>query len=215
MMTRFLRPLAALALVALLPACAAISALGDAAEPPDVYDLRPAQLGFAASGATGRDLVIEEPNARGALDTDRILIRPNPLQAQYLPNARWSDSTPAMVQTQLLRAFEDAGALRYVGRRPLGLSGDFALISELTDFQAELQPDGRSAMVRIRLSARLVREDDASIRGARVFEATAAAASTQTLDLVAAFDAAAGQLVPELTAWALQAMGVGLRQAVP
>ncbi len=213
-MTRLMRPLIGLMLLSLTGACAAISAIGDAAEAPDVYDLRPAPVTFVASGAGTRELVIEEPNTGGALDTDRILIRPNPLQAQYLPRARWSDETPALIQGQLLRAFEDARALRYVGRRPLGLTGDIALISELTDFQAELLPQG-GAQVRMRLSARLVREDDASIRGARVFETVVPAASLDTLNLVAAFDAAAAQLVPEVTAWTLQTMGIPVRQAQP
>ncbi|MFD1912807.1 ABC-type transport auxiliary lipoprotein family protein [Halodurantibacterium flavum] len=209
-MRLLLSPAFGLTLFALLPGCAAISALSGS-DPLDVYDLRPAPSLGVASARPTRDLVIEEPTTRGALATDRILIRPNPLQAQYLPDGRWSDETPALVQTQLVRAFEDTGALRYVGRRPLGLSGDYALLSEITDFQAELQPDGRSALVRIRLSARLVREADTGILGARVFEATALSASTDTLNIVSAFDTAAAALVPQIAAWGLGAMGIAAR----
>ena len=43
----------------------------------------------------------------------------------------------------------------------------FALISEITDFQAELDDD--SALIRLRLTARMVRESDARVMARRVF----------------------------------------------
>ena len=73
--------------------------------------------------AAPRDVIIELPTTSGALATDRIMIRPNRLQAQYLPESRWSEPAPVMVQTLMLRAVEATGAVRYVGREPLGVSG--------------------------------------------------------------------------------------------
>jgi cholesterol transport system auxiliary component len=133
--------LAALALSA-LTGCGGL--LGGATTPLEAFDLRAPQVARAAR-TTGRSLVVEIPGAGGALNTDRIMIRPNPLQAQYLPGVRWTEDAPVLVQTVLLRAFEDTGALRYVGRRPLGGLGDMALVSELTDLQAEVRADGRSS----------------------------------------------------------------------
>lgn len=193
---------------ALLAGCGALTALGDATTPLDAYDLRAAAPGPVARGAVARDLIVETPVASGAIDTDRILIRPHPLQAQYLPRARWADPAPVLVQGLLVRGLEEAGGLRYVGRRPLGVSGDFALISEITDFQAETLDNG--ATVRIRLSARLVREATGAIVASRRFEATAQAASTDTLDVVEGFEAAAAQLVPQVTEWALRSLGVAV-----
>ena len=210
------RPLlkAALGVAALggLSGCGALAALGGAATPLDAYDLRPPADGPRAAGAPlARSLVIETPEAAGAIDTDRILIRPHPLQAQYLPGARWTDPAPVLVQTLILRTVENAGALRFAGRRPLGGSGDFALVSEITDFQAELPGnDGAAALVRVRIAARLVRESDAAVVASRVFEATAPAARLETLSVVEAFDAAAAPVSGDLAAWVLRTMGARL-----
>lgn len=208
-MTR-LAPRAALLLLLLIPGCGAISAISDAGQPLDAYEIRPAPLPFTANRSLPRDVVVEEPVARGAIDTDRILIRPSPLQAQYLPGARWADTAPQLMQTLILRSLEDSGALRYAGRRPLGSAGDIALVTELTDFQADLNPDGNSGTVRIRLSARMVREMDSSIQASRIFDTSAQLASTETLDVVAAFDAAAARLLPELSAWVVQGVGASI-----
>ncbi|MDN5786187.1 ABC-type transport auxiliary lipoprotein family protein [Pseudorhodobacter sp.] len=205
----FRSALFALSLAALLPGCAALSALGGAATPLDAYDLQAPLNGPQARGrASARQLVVELPTAPGALNTDRILIRPNPLQAAYLPDVKWAEETPTMVQTLLVRSLEDSNAFRYVGRRPLGASGDYAIVTDLTDFQAEAAPDGKSANIRLRLTARLVREDDAAILSSRSFIATAAVGSTQTLDLVAGFNLANQTLMTDVTAWVLQSLNI-------
>ena len=196
-------------LAALLSGCGAISAIGEATTPLDAYDLRAPPEGPQAQGRPlERDLIVEIPTASGALDTDRIMIRPHPLQAQYLPRSRWSDTTPVMLQTLMLRSIENANAVRYVGRRPLAGAGDFALISELTDFQAELDEETDTAVIRLRLSARIVRESDASIVAARTFTSTAAAPSLETLDLVGSFNDAAEPLLTDLTGWVLASLEI-------
>lgn len=189
---------AAIAL-ALLSGCSAISAIGDAATPLDVYDLQPAPASQVATRASSREVIVELPSTGGALETDRILIRPTPLQAQYLPDARWSAPTPEFVQTLVLRSLENRGALRYVGRRPVGPGGDFALVAELTDWQIELTE--AAPIARVGLTLRLVRESDARILGSRSFAGAAPASSTETLDLVQALDAAAGPMLAEITDW--------------
>lgn len=196
-------------LAALLSGCSAISAIGDATTPLDAYELRAPTDEPVAQGRTlRRDLIVELPSTSGALDTDRIMIRPHPLQAQYLPRARWSDTTPVMLQTLMLRSIENTNALRYVGRRPLAGSGDFALISELTDFQAELDEASDTAVIRMRLRARIVRESDASIVATRTFSSSADAPSLETLDLVGSFNTAAEPLLRDLTGWVLASLGI-------
>jgi len=195
--------LAALAL-SLLSGCGAL--LGGAATPLDAYEIRAPEVPVAAR-ATGRSLVIETPGAGGALDTDRIMIRPNPLQAQYLPGVRWTEQAPVMLQTVMLRAFEDTNALQFVGRRPLGGLGDVVLVSELTDLQAEIDPDG-AVTARMRLTARFVRESDAAILSSRSFQAAVPVASTDTIDVVQGLNAASDAVIGEMVVWVLRQIGV-------
>ncbi|CUX81698.1 MAG: ABC-type uncharacterized transport system, auxiliary component [Roseibaca calidilacus] len=191
-----------------LTGCGAVSALNKAATPLDAYELRAPVDIPQSSRNLDRALSIEPPTTSGALDTDRILVKPNPVQSLYLPDGRWASELPAMWQTMALRAFEDTGALAYVGRRPLGSVGDFALISEITDFQAELDDD--SALIRLRLTARMVRESDARVMARRVFSASVPVEDTETLSLVNGFNAASDQVLAQMVRWGLQQMGLRL-----
>ncbi|WP_439121843.1 ABC-type transport auxiliary lipoprotein family protein [Marivita sp.] len=185
-----------------LSGCAAISAVSDAATPLDVFELRAPDSIVAASGRpAARDVIVELPTTSGALSTDRIMIRPNALQAQYLPDVRWSDPTPVMVQTLMLRSIEATGALRYVGRTPLGVSGDFAFVTEVVDFQADVLPDTETATVQITLLVRVVRERDASIVASRRFSASVPSTSTQTLAVIDAFSGASDMVFQDLAVW--------------
>lgn len=197
-----LRNLLAATSLAALSGCAAITAVSDAATPLDVYELRaPASIEPSGGRVLARDVIIEIPTTSGALATDRIMIRPNALQAQYLPDVRWSEPTPVMVQTLMLRSVEATGVVRYVGRKPLGVSGDFALVTEVIDFQADVVPETDTANVQITLLVRIVRERDASIVATRRFTAIAVAATTETAVVIDAFSAASDQVFDAFAQW--------------
>lgn len=204
--------LLALATISVLSGCSALSALSGAATPLDAYDLAAPTNPITARAATSRQFVVEVPTTPGALNTDRILIRPHPLQAAYLPDGKWADEVPVMMQTLLVRSFEDTNAFRYVGRRPLGASGDYALVTDLTDFQAEAAADGKTATIRLRLTARMVREDDAAILSTRSFISSAEVASTETLALVEGFNTANQSMLSDVTKWALGTLTISLKR---
>ena len=201
-----MRHILSLFLVTMLPGCAAISALQF--EPDrDVFELRPPAVTATQCGrARSTELVIEEPKTRGTLDSDRIMIRPSALQTQYLPDAVWGDTVPVTVQRLLVQALGRYDSFSHVGRAPLGLAGDFAMISEITDFNAEVS--GSGAVVRMTVDAQMVREMDASVASRASFAVAVPAASTKTADLIPAFDQAGQQLTAQMTEWALRAVGV-------
>lgn len=194
-----------LGLTLALSGCSAISAISDASKTLEVYELRAPEIA-PVGRSFGLELVIEEPTTSGALQTDRIMIRPDPLQAQYLPGIRWSETTPVMLQTLMLRSLEQTQALRYVGRTPLGIGGDVALLTELVDFQAEVAPDGETGTVELRLISRVVRESDVRILGTRSFSARALLPSLDETAIIAGFDQAATQLLAEHAAWVLSVL---------
>lgn len=193
---------------ALLSGCGALGAIDAATAPLDTFDLRvDGALAPQAARQLARAVIVEVPEVAGALDTDRILIRPNPLQAEFLPGIRWAEAPGPLWQGLIVRNLEDSGGLRFVGRRPVGPGGDFALIGTLTDFQAELG-EGDAIGVHIRFSARLVRESDAAIVAARVFEARQTVSSSDPLLLVQGFNATAETVIPAISRWVLATLGV-------
>lgn len=194
-----------LSLTLLLPGCGALSLLQG--EPNrDVFELRgPDVVAGQCGGRRVGELVVELPKARGTLDSERIMIRPSALETQYLPDAVWGDPVPVMVQRLLVETLGRYDSFGHVGREPLGLSGDYAMISEISSFNAELV--GEDTRVRLALDAQLVRERDASIVARGRFETTAEAPGTRTGDLVPAFDAATRQLIGEIGNWTLSRLG--------
>lgn len=198
----YLRLVLLVAAMLSLAGCAAITAVSSASQPLDVYELRaPQSITPSPRGPAAKDVIVELPTTGGALATDRIMIRPDALQAQYLPGVRWSEPVPVMVQTLMLRSLEATGRARYAGREPLGVGGDLALVTEVIDFQAEVDPGGNTATVQIKLLVRMVRERDARIVSSRTFTATAAAPSTENDTVVRAFSAASDIVFSDFANW--------------
>jgi cholesterol transport system auxiliary component len=192
---------AALLSLVLLSGCGALGAVSDASAPLDAYTLTPfAPGGIPAPGR--RHLVVELPTSGGALATDRILIKPVPFQAQYLSDGRWSEPTPALLQSLLVASFQNAGGFRLVGRTGAGLMPDYTLMTEIQSFQAEpAGPTSEPLVIRIALMMTIIRESDRQIIAARPFTASANVASDDTAAVVAGFDSALQTLLREAVEW--------------
>lgn len=198
------RSLALVLLLTGLSGCAALTSVNDASVELDAYTLAP--LAVVETPARSVHLVVQLPTSAGALATDRILIKPSALQAQYLPDGRWTDPAPVLVQTLLLASLQNAGGFQLVDRDGGGLMPDYTLMTELQDFQAEPGgsdgpvPDG-PVTVRMRVAMTLIRESDLSIAASRQFSATAIAASDSTPALIMAFDKALREVLNDVVNW--------------
>ena len=201
-----LRPFLALLAAAALSGCAAIGSLNSAATALDAFELRAPAGVPVARAPQAIDFIVEVPSASGAIDTDRILVRPTPVQVAYLPDARWTAPAPVMLQSALVETFLRTGAFRYTGRRPLGVSGDVALVTDLVDFGAVVQGDG--AVVQVTLVARLVREEDATITATRTFARSVPVPDTRSATIIAGYEAATSALLTEVAGWVLAARGI-------
>jgi len=187
--------------LALLSGCGALGAVSDATTKLDAYTLSPAVF-EKAQAANKRHLVVELPTSAGVLATDRILIKPIPFQAQYLPDSRWSDAAPALMQTLLVASFQNAGGFRLVGRDGAGLMPDYTLMTELQEFQAEPSGPGLDAItVKVTVMMTLIRESDRQIVATRRFASTAAVATNDSLPIVSGFDSALRKVLQEAVIW--------------
>ncbi len=186
-----------------LSGCGTLSAVSDATESLDAFTLSPAQQTAAVGGRL--HIVVPPPTAGGAIATDRILVKPNRLQAAYLPGGRWVDPAPILIQSLVVASLQNSGGFRLVGRDDAGLSPDLTLLLDLTQFQAEAPAiEGAPWTVRVALSATLVDEQDRSIAATRRFEATSDAPGDGTIVIVSAFETATRQVLGELTGWVVR-----------
>lgn len=207
-----LRPALFALLCAALTGCGAIDALNSASAPARGFELRlPAEMPRAAS-ASRRHVTVEVPETSGALATDGMLIRTSGVEAAFLPGAQWTDDLPLMVQTLLLRGLAASEGYAFVGREPLGLSGDYVILTELVDFQGAARPaaesDAPHVTAQVSLQIRVVREADARVIGNRRFSREVPAAGDDAAQLAEAMDQAMAALLPEITAWIMGRTGL-------
>jgi cholesterol transport system auxiliary component len=171
---------------------------------PDLYDLSPKSTFPEGLPIVKWQLVVEDPTAAKGIDNDRIAIRPRVYEIKYYPNIRWTDRAPIMIQTLMIESFENSGKIVAVGRRAIGLSGDYVLKPELREFQAETAKDGRGIDVRVRLNLKLIRVTSGIIIASESFERLEQAKSDQPADVVAAFDEALGGVLKNAVSWTLR-----------
>lgn len=188
---------------AALSACAPLGAIQQATIPPALYRLSPKSTFKDGLAGLRAQLVIDEPTAGAAVDTDRIAVRPHPLMIEYLPASRWVDRAPLMVQTLLVESFENADDALSVGRRATGLAADYTLLTELREFQVEAPQDGPLTAY-IRLNFKLVAEPGGLIFAARTIERRVEAASAEPLAGVEAMDEAFGKVIRRGVEWTLE-----------
>lgn len=170
---------------------------------PSLYTLVAAK-GFPAGPQVPWQLVVDEPVASRAIDTDYIALRPSTTELKYFDSARWAERAPRMVQTLLVESFENSGRIVAVGRQAVGLRADFNFVSELRDFQAEY-PKGLGAppVIRVRLSVKMIVQPQQIIVAARGFESTRQLTKNDMPSIIAGFDDALGETLRQSVEWAL------------
>ncbi len=193
------RRLAILGAAATLGGCSALSSLNSAATPIDTYDLTPPPVA-AIGGGSGRTLLVARPDAPAGIATDRIMVKPGLAAITYLPDARWADELPAVMQSLLVRSIAGTGRMGYVGPSEGGPVPDLALLTRIDNFEVEVA--GGPVIARVDISLTLLRDRDQSVIRTRAFRNKATAASDQPADVVAAFQAILDALLPEMARWA-------------
>lgn len=161
---------------------------------PETFDLT-APAGFLSARVPRGQLVVAEPAATLPVDSDRIVIRTGPEAVAYLTGAQWADRLPRLVQTRLIVAFENARALKSVGRP--GLSADNNLTSEIRRFEVDVT----TGEAIVELSVKLVGDKSGRIRAAKIFTARQPAPSKGPAAMAAALDLAMAICLREIVLW--------------
>lgn len=189
----------ALAGLALLPGCSAITRLNTAATPRDTYDLRPPA--YAPAGpAIRRNLLVAAPDAPAVLATDRMLIRPTPQTVAYLPDARWSDDVPRLLQSLLVQTLSGTGRIGYVGTPGAGPVPDVALLLRLDRFEVEA---GQILRAVLSFQATLLRDRDQRVIASRRFAGDTVLANDNAATVAAGFQALLSETLPAAADWVL------------
>lgn len=185
------------ALIAVL--AATLAACGSKAANNDTFSLS-AQSSVEGPSAKSRQLLVPQPSALKALDSEQIVIRPTPSEIQYLAKAQWSDSLSKMVQAKLVQAFENTGRLGGVGMPGQGLAIDYQLVTDIRSF--EVQASGADTAV-VEISAKLLNDRNGTVRSQKVFRATVPVSGAGNPAFVKALDAAFARVTGDIVGWTL------------
>ena len=162
-----------------------------------VYDLTAVKDFPALAENPSWQLVIPEPSALLAINTDKLRVRPTAAaESTDIPDAKWTDNAPILLQEKIIQSFENAGYSRSVSRPRDGFEAGYQLLLDIRNFSlstaaepvAEIEFEAKVLGPNGKLIAAQTFHDTAPASGAG---APAAAAA-----LNEAFDKAASELVP-------------------
>ena len=144
-----------------LAGCAALPGGGPA--PLDTFELSAPSVDGAWRTAA-RQILIAEPSALKALDSQNIVIKPSVRSIQYLKGAQWADRLPLIVQARLAETFQRSGSFAGVGKPGEGLAIDYQVIVEIRSF--EVRVDG-GEHAEVDLFVRMLNDRNGEVRASK------------------------------------------------
>jgi cholesterol transport system auxiliary component len=179
-----------------------VTLAGCGTAPNDTFDLTAVSTPVSTTAsARNRQLLIADPSALKALDSEQILVRLSGSEVQYLSKSQWSDKLTRVVQAKLVEAFEDTGRLGGVGKPGQGLAIDYQLISDVRAFEIATGGGDRGV---VEISVKLLNDRNGSVKAQKVFRAEAPSSGGGSSAYVNALDQAFGRVTGEIVAWTLK-----------
>jgi phospholipid/cholesterol/gamma-HCH transport system substrate-binding protein len=162
-----------------------------------VYDLTAAKDFPPLAETPSWQLVIPEPSALLAINTDKLRVRSTAAaESTDIPDAKWTDNAPILLQEKIIQSFENAGYSRVVSRPRDGFEAGYQLLLDIRNFSLSTAAE---PVAEIEFEAKVLGPDGKLI-AAQTFHDTAPASGTDAPAAAAAlneaFDKAASELVP-------------------
>lgn len=190
------RGLKSVAAAALLFALAGCAVLGAKPAPLDTFELSAPSVEMR--GHSRRQILIAQPSALKALDSQNIVIRPSDQSIQFLKGAQWADRLPLIVQARLAETFQRSGSFAGVGKPGEGLAIDYQIIVEVRSFEVRVN-GGEHADVD--LFVRILNDRNGEVRASKSFTASAPVSGSGNAAYVGALDSAFGEAAKDIVRW--------------
>jgi phospholipid/cholesterol/gamma-HCH transport system substrate-binding protein len=172
---------------------------------PKYYDLTPPRSFSPSHKAAKSQLVVLEPTAVVALDTQRIIIDVGKGANAGTDNAQWSDTIPKLLQARIVQSFENSNYLGAVAQPMDGLTADYQLAIDVRSFQVSTGPDSAERpapgpVAHVAFGAKIL-GDKGRIIASRTFDAVVSAADIDVAAAAVAIDKAFAKAVTDLVVW--------------
>ena len=163
--------------------------------PPSTYELVAPRSFAAAPRPAAWQLAVYEPTAVHALETNRLMVRPQADQVSYYKGVAWSDRLPRLVQARIIETFQNSGAVKAVSAS----TGQYALLTDLRAFQIDVTSG--KAYAEIEIFAKLVNAGSGKVIATKGFSARVPASSDSPGDAIAALNQAFTEVLQDTTTW--------------
>lgn len=198
------RPLRLLAAGVVAVALAGCSLLGSGGprEPGTIYAPDVRVTPDPAWPTVDWQLSIASASAARMIDSPRIAVRPAGTEVQVYGGASWAQPSTDLIETTVLRAFEDSGRINGVARSDVGIRPDYKLVMDIRRFESDYA--GRALpSATIEIAAKLMHNRDQRVVAARTFIEAEPAGGTGVPEVVAAFERALGAISADIVGWTL------------
>ncbi|WP_244596601.1 ABC-type transport auxiliary lipoprotein family protein [Oricola cellulosilytica] len=177
-----------------LGGCAAI---GGAKPIADTYEINIPTISETSPVRRGTQILIAEPAALKALDSQNIVVQTDPLTIRYLDESQWSDRLPKLVQVRLAQAFQNADRFKGVGLPGQGLAIDYQIVTDIRAFGIEALTN----TARVAVAVKILNDRNGVVASERVFESRVVSSSGSNSAYVAALDSAFEAVTRDIVAW--------------
>ncbi len=163
---------------------------------PTTYDLS-APRDFGRIDGGGGVLIVAQPTAVQALDSDRLIVKDSSGALSFLGGAQWADRVPNLVQTRLIQTFENGSRIAAVGRPGERIVPDFQLNTDIRAFNI----DAASGQAVVEITAKLIGDRTGKVQRAKLFAARVPAGA-EGAGAAQALDQALSQVLIQIARWA-------------
>ncbi|WP_275782905.1 ABC-type transport auxiliary lipoprotein family protein [Pararhizobium gei] len=168
----------------------------------DTYSLSASPL-VEGPASSGKQILVPEPTALKAIDSEQIVVRLSASEIQYLANSQWSDRLPKVVQAKLVQAFENTGKIGGVGKPGEGLAIDYQIVTEIRAF--EVSTEGADSAI-VEIFAKILNDKNGTVARQKAFRAVIPVRGSGNAALVASLDSAFATVAADIVSWTLKAI---------
>jgi len=147
-------------------------------------------------------LSIASASAARMVDSPRISVRPTASELQVYGGASWSQPSTDLLESTVLRAFEDSGRIHGVARTAAGIRPDYKLVMDIRRFESDYAGNATPSAT-IEIAAKLLHSRDQRVVDSRTFLEARPAGGTAVPQVVAAFEAALAAISADIVGWTL------------
>lgn len=147
-------------------------------------------------------LVIAAATAARIVDNPRISVRPTPSQLQVYGGASWSQPSTDLLESTVLRAFEDSGRIEGVARSESGIRPQYKLVMDVRRFESDYAGQAVPAAT-IEVAAKLLHNRDQRVVASNTFLQAQPSTGTAVPQVVTAFEQALATITADIVGWTL------------